>query len=158
MRSFVIDRVYAAEPVLAVGGAAGAECMARLQETARASGLWALPLPAELGGGGLDLARYAPVAEVEGVSDFGPTALGSDLLLDATMLDRHGSALIQELFLRPMVAGRGRPSFAMTEPGVAGSDPRGLRTTAVRDGDGWVVRGRKWVGRPRGPTSCSGTG
>ncbi|MGH3941012.1 MAG: acyl-CoA dehydrogenase family protein [Pseudonocardiaceae bacterium] len=140
----MIDRVYSAEPVLAVGGAVGAECLAGLQEAARASGLWALPLPVELGGGGLDFARYAQIAEVEGASDHGPSALGSDLLLDATMLDRHGCALIKERFLRPMVAGRGRPSFAMTEPGVAGSDPRGLRTTAERDGDGWVVRGRKW--------------
>lgn len=144
VRSFVIDRVYPAESALAAGGAAAAECMAGLQETARANGLWALPLPAELGGGGLDLARYAAVAEVEGASDYGPTVLGSDLLLDATMLNRHGCALIRKRFLRPMVEGRGRPSFAMTEPGVAGSDPRGLRTTAVRDGNSWIVRGRKW--------------
>lgn len=144
VRSFVIDRVYPVESTLTAGGVAAAECMARLQEMARESGLWALPLPAELGGGGLDLARYAPVGEVEGASDFGPTALGSDLLLDATMLSRHGSAVVQERFLRPMVAGRTRPSFGMTEPGVPGSDPRGLQTVAVRDGDGWMVRGRKW--------------
>lgn len=144
VRSFVVDRVYPLEPTLAAGGAPAAEAMTRLQDSARASGLWALPLPAELGGGGLDLARYAPVAEVEGSSDFGPAALGSDLLLDATMLHRHGSALVREHFLHPMLAGAAPPSFAMTEPGRPGSDPRGLRTVAVPDGDGWVVRGRKW--------------
>ena len=144
VRAFVVDQVYPVEPVLAAGGGAAAQCLARLQQAARESGLWALPLPVELGGGGLDLARYAPVAEAEGASDYGPTALGSDLLLDATMLHRHGSAAVRDRFLRPMAAGRARPSFAMTEPGVAGSDPQGLRTIAVPDGDGWVVRGRKW--------------
>jgi alkylation response protein AidB-like acyl-CoA dehydrogenase len=139
-----MDRVYPAEPTLAAGGAAAAQCLAQLQRHAQASGLWTLPLPIELGGGGLDLARYAPIAEVEGASDYGPTALGSDLLLDATMLHRHGSATVRQRFLAPMVAGRIRPSFAMTEPGVSGSDPRGLRTTAAPDGEGWVVRGRKW--------------
>jgi alkylation response protein AidB-like acyl-CoA dehydrogenase len=144
VRSFVFDHVCPAEPALSSGGAATAACLATLQQRARADGLWALPLPVELGGAGLDLARYAPIAEVEGASDYGPAALGSDLLLDATMLHRHGSATVRERFLRPMVTGQARPSFAMTEPGVAGSDPRGLCTVAVRDGDGWTVRGRKW--------------
>ncbi len=144
VRSFVVDQVYPVEPVLAAGGAAAAACLADLQQRARATGLWALPLPVALSGGGLELSRYAPIAEIEGSSDYGPTALGSDLLLDATMLDRHASGVIRERFLLPMVAGQARPSFGMTEPGVSGSDPRGLRTVAEPDGDGWVIRGRKW--------------
>jgi len=144
VRSFIIDRVYPAEPLLVTGGPAATACMTELQQRARDSGLWGLPLPVALGGGGLELARYAPVAEAEGSSDYGPTALGSDLLLDATMLDQHGSAAVQERFLRPMVAGHARPSFGMTEPEVSGSDPSGLRTVAELDGDGWVIRGRKW--------------
>jgi alkylation response protein AidB-like acyl-CoA dehydrogenase len=144
VRSFITDLVYPAEPTLAAGGAAAATCLATLQQRARESGLWALPLPVALGGGGLDLASYAPIAEVEGSSDYGPTVLGSDLLLDATMLERHGSPVVKDRFLRPMVAGQIRPSFGMTEPGVSGSDPRGLRTVAELEGDSWVIRGRKW--------------
>ncbi len=144
VQSFLVDVVFPAEPTLAAGGAAAAARLADLQQRARVSGLWALPLPVALGGGGLDLARYAPVAEVEGSSDYGPTALGSDLLLDATMLDQHGSAVVRERFLLPMVAGQARPSFGMTEPGVSGSDPAGLRTVGELDGDSWVIRGRKW--------------
>lgn len=144
VRSFVVNQVYPVEAILAAGDTAAAACLADLQRQAKASGLWALPLPVALGGGGLDLAHYAQVAEVEGSSDYGPTALGSDLLLDATMLDRYGSAAVRARFLQPMVAGQARPSFGMTEPGVSGSDPRGLRTVADLDGDSWVIRGRKW--------------
>ncbi|MEU8264980.1 acyl-CoA dehydrogenase family protein [Micromonospora sp. NPDC048999] len=142
--SFVTDRVIPAEQVLLNSGADAAQTMATLQQAARVAGLWALPLPRRLGGHGLDLATYAPLAEMEGHSDFGPTALGSDLLLDATMLDRHATPAIRDRFLLPMVDGAGGPSFAMTEPGVAGSDPAGLGTTAVRDGDTWRITGRKW--------------
>ncbi|MFU8875480.1 hypothetical protein [Micromonospora sp. SL4-19] len=74
---------------------------------------------------------------MEGRSDFGPAVLGSDLLLDAAMLDRHATSAVRDGFLLPMLDGVGGSSFAVTEPGVAGSDPAGLGTTAVRDGDTW---------------------
>lgn len=67
--SFVIDRVYPAESALIAGGPAAAECMAGLQETARANGLWALPLPVKLGGGGLDPARVVRQQSGRGRSD-----------------------------------------------------------------------------------------
>ncbi|PZF91040.1 acyl-CoA dehydrogenase family protein, partial [Micromonospora endophytica] len=125
-------------------GPDGAAVLSALQDAARDADLWALPLPTHLGGGGLDLTEYAPLAEMEGRSDFGPTALGSDLLLDATMLDRHATETIRERYLLPMLAGRGGPSFAMTEPGAPGSDPAALTTTATRTGEGWRITGRKW--------------
>ena len=142
--SFVDEQVIPRELDLSAAGPNASAVMSTLQDAARAADLWALPLPVNLGGGGLELSDYAPLAEVEGSSDFGPTARGSDLLLDATMLDRHATDTIRDRYLLPMVAGRGGPSFAMTEPGVAGSDPTQLTTTATRTGDGWRITGRKW--------------
>ncbi|MFY1632784.1 acyl-CoA dehydrogenase family protein [Solwaraspora sp. WMMB335] len=141
---FVRTKVVPAEPTLARHDEAAAAVLRRLQEQARAAGLWGIPLPEPLGGRGLPLADYASIAETEGHSDFGPAALGSDLLLDATMLQRHGTAAVRERFLRPMTAGYCPPSFAMTEPGVPGTDPAALSTTVVADGDDLVVTGRKW--------------
>ncbi|OJF09752.1 hypothetical protein BG844_35870 [Couchioplanes caeruleus subsp. caeruleus] len=141
MRAFIGAHVVPAEKSLMAGDAAA---LRRAQERARAAGLWGLPLPVALGGQGMALADYADVAIVEGHSDAGPAVCGSDLLLDTTMLDRYGSPAIRERYVRAMVAGDASPSFAMTEPGQAGSDPSGLTTTAVRDGDAYVLTGRKW--------------
>jgi hypothetical protein len=56
----------------------------------------------------------------------------------------HASAEQKERYLRPLCAGQVRSCFAMTEPEMAGSDPTGIRTTAVRDGDAWIINGHKW--------------
>ncbi|MFI5492393.1 acyl-CoA dehydrogenase family protein [Actinoplanes sp. NPDC051859] len=141
MRVFLRERVLPVEKALIAGDAAA---LRQAQDAARAAGLWALPLPVALGGQGLPLAEYAELAVVEGHSDAGPAVTGSDLLLDATMLDAYGSSTVRDRFLRPMVAGAAPPSFAMTEPGQAGSDPATLATTAVRAGDAYVLTGRKW--------------
>ncbi|GGJ83066.1 acyl-CoA dehydrogenase [Pilimelia anulata] len=144
VREFIDGRVVPAEPVLARGGPPARAALAELRAAARAAGLWALPLPAALGGAGLTPTRYAPLARAEGRSDFGPAALGSDLLLDATMLDAHGTPAVRDAYLAPLLTGDHPPSFAMTEPGVAGTDPAALACAAARDGDHWVITGRKW--------------
>ncbi|GLY47351.1 acyl-CoA dehydrogenase family protein [Lentzea sp. NBRC 102530] len=141
--AFVRERVWPSETVLDAGGQAAREELARLRGAAKTEGLWALPLPRELGGGGLGLTEYFSVAEQEGSSDHGPAALGSACLLDVRMFQRFGGPAVGEL-LKPLVAGEISGSYAMTEPGVAGSDPRAVRTTAVRTSDGWVLNGRKW--------------
>ncbi|MFY1694709.1 acyl-CoA dehydrogenase family protein [Solwaraspora sp. WMMA2101] len=141
---FVHSRVVPVEGLLAAGGDPARSLLAELQGQARTAGLWTLPLPTTLGGQGLTLTGYARLAEVEAYSDFGPTVLGSDLLLDATMLDTHATPTARERYLRPMVEGRCPPSFAMTEPGVPGTDPMSLATRAERDGGSWVITGRKW--------------
>ena len=141
---FIRTHVLPAEPALHRGGPGAVPILRGLQELARRERLWGLPLPVEVGGSGLDLASYAPIAEAEGRSDYGPRVLGSDLLLDAIMLSRYGSAAVRDTYLRPMVAGAAVPSFAMTEPGVAGCDPTQLATQATREGQEWVITGRKW--------------
>ncbi|MER5873851.1 acyl-CoA dehydrogenase family protein [Streptomyces sp. NPDC002044] len=141
---FVTDRVIPREEVLDAGGSAAAAVRTALRDEAREEGLWALPLPAELGGGGLDFRAYARLAEAEGASDHGPAALGSAPLLDVTMLARHGSPGVRA-YLEPLVSGELRACFAMTEPDVPGTDPFLTATRAEpRPDGGWLVTGRKW--------------
>ncbi|MEI5098005.1 acyl-CoA dehydrogenase family protein [Streptomyces sp. PmtG] len=145
VEAFVRQHVMPCEDVLDAGGPEAAAALRALQERARREGLWALPLPAELGGQGLDLAAYAAHAEAEGASDHGPAALGSAPLLDVTMLRRHGSPAVRETYPHRIVAGDLRACYAMTEPETPGTDPYLTATSAVRQGDGsWLVSGRKW--------------
>ncbi|WP_282697223.1 acyl-CoA dehydrogenase family protein [Streptomyces sp. CC208A] len=143
--AFVRDRVVPCETRLDAGGPDARELRERLRTEARAAGLWALPLPTELGGGGMPLDVYASVAEAEGASDHGPTALGSASLLDVTMLARHGSARIRSAYLPGLVSGDLRTCYAMTEPDTPGTEPLLTATRAERrTGGGWTVTGRKW--------------
>ncbi|WP_051821339.1 acyl-CoA dehydrogenase family protein [Streptomyces sp. NRRL F-5065] len=145
VRQFVDSVVKPAETVLDAGGPAAAEALSDLHARARSEGLWALPLPVELGGGGLPFSAYAQLAEAEGASDHGPAALGSAPLLDVTMLSRHATDRVRDAYLRPLVAGTARTCYAMTEPDVPGTEPRLTSTTAARTpGGGWRVSGRKW--------------
>ncbi|WP_019629816.1 acyl-CoA dehydrogenase family protein [Actinomadura atramentaria] len=144
VHAFMTERVEPAEPVLNAGGDAARAALAELRAAAKAAGLWALGHPAELGGGGLPFLDYVYVNEVQGRSEWGQLALGTFTLQDSLMLHRYAGEAWRERYLAPMVAGEVSPSFAMTEPDVAGSDPTGLRTTAELDGDHWVIRGRKW--------------
>lgn len=143
--AFVRTRVVPAEAVLDAGGGEATAVLTELRAAARAAGLWALPLPADLGGGGLTFREYAVLAEAEGASDHGPASLGSAPLLDVTMLSRHGSARVRDEYLKALVAGEIRSCFAMTEPDVPGSAPLLTETRAEARPDGdWTVSGRKW--------------
>lgn len=138
-------RVIPQEPVLDAGGPAAVAALQELHAHARAEGLWALPLPAELGGAGLPFSAYAQLAEAEGASDHGPAALGSAPLLDVTMLARHAGSRVREKYLEPLVAGEIGTCYAMTEPDVPGTDPFLTGTRAEREADGtWRITGRKW--------------
>jgi acyl-CoA dehydrogenase len=141
---FMEDRVEPAEPVLQQGDAAAGELLRDLQRQAKAEGLWALGHPRELGGGGLPFMDYVYVNEVQGRSDYGQVALGTFTLQDSLMLHKYANATWRERYLEKLVQAEVSPSFAMTEPDVASSDPTQLQTTATLDGDEWVIRGRKW--------------
>ncbi|MEU2828877.1 acyl-CoA dehydrogenase family protein [Streptomyces lavendulae] len=142
---FVRTRVIPRELVLDAGGPAAVSALRELQDLARAQGLWALPMAAELGGGGLPFSVYAQLAEAEGASDHGPAALGSAPLLDVTMLARHAGSRVRERYLKPLVAGKIRTCYAMTEVDVPGTDPSLTGTRAERKADGsWRITGRKW--------------
>lgn len=141
---FVGSRIVPCERVLDGGGPDAARTLRRLRREAKEHGLWALPLPVELGGQGLGLRAYTHVAEAEGASDHGPEVLGSASLLDALMLMRHGSPRVRERCLPPLVAGELRAGYAMTEPDVPGTDPFLTATRAVEVDGGWRLTGGKW--------------
>lgn len=115
-----------------------------LMDSAKAKGLWALGHPETIGGGGLSFLAYVYINEVIGRSMPAAVALGTHSLPDALMLDRFGTQQQRERWLGPLVAGDIYASVAMTEPEVAGSDPKLMRTTARANGDSWTIDGHKW--------------
>jgi acyl-CoA dehydrogenase len=118
----------------------------RLQEAALAAGVLAPQAPAEFGGGDADFLTSAVLLEEAGYSPLGPLALNCAAPDEGNMhlLSVVGSAEQKERYLRPLVRGRHRSCFAMTEPPPgAGSDPTALRSTARRADGGWVLNGDK---------------
>ena len=119
----------------------------RLRAEAREAGLWCLQLRPETGGGGLDKVGMAVCYEAMNRSIFGPVVFNSAAPDDGNMmvLEALGTEAQKRRWLDPIVAGEVRSAFAMTEPAPGGgSDPGMMLTTATREGDAYVVRGRKW--------------
>jgi len=145
VKQFVEERVYPLEPELDNAGRTQRNLlMAGLMDTAKQEGLWALGHPREIGGQGMPFLDYVHVNEVIGRSFYAMQALGTLSLQDSLMLTRYASPRWRDQYLVPLVAGETIPSFAMTEPAVASSDPTQIQTTAeLRDGH-WVISGRKW--------------
>jgi len=146
VRAFIEEKIYPVETQLENrrNDSAAATLMRRLMDEAKAAGLWALGHPVEIGGQGLPFLDYVYVNEVVGRSEYAMVALGTHSLQDSIMLNLYAAPEWRERYLKPLVAGEVFPSFAMTEPEVASSDPTQLQTTAVLDGDHWVINGRKW--------------
>ncbi|WP_306884946.1 acyl-CoA dehydrogenase family protein [Amorphus orientalis] len=118
-----------------------------LRAKAREEGLWCLQLKPETGGRGLDKVGMAVCYEEMNRSIFGPVVFNSAAPDDGNMmvLEKAADGAQKERWLKPIVEGRVRSSFAMTEPHPGGgSDPGMMLTTATRKGDSYVVRGRKW--------------
>ena len=120
--------------------------MASLRARAKAEGLWAPHLPPEAGGTGQGFLAYAYLNEEIGRSIWGQLVFNCQApdAGNGEILHMFGTEEQKERFLRPLVEGETRSFFSMTEPDVSGSDPTLLRTRAVRDGDEWVIDGRKW--------------
>jgi acyl-CoA dehydrogenase len=115
-----------------------------LKVKAKARGLWNLFLPSE---SGLTNLEYAPLAELSGWSmELGPEALNCAAPDTGNMETLHlfANEAQSKQWLEPLLAGEIRSAFAMTEPAVASSDARNIQTTMLRDGDDYVINGRKW--------------
>jgi acyl-CoA dehydrogenase len=118
----------------------------KLRDRARERGIYTPHLPEEYGGLGVGVLGMALVSQecgVSGLASLGLNAMAPDEGNMHTLLIA-GTEDQKERFLRPLAEGRTRSCFAMTEPDVASSDPTNLETTAVREGDEWVLNGRKW--------------
>jgi acyl-CoA dehydrogenase len=122
------------------------ELRAEIRQVVKRAGLWAPHLPSEYGGMGLDFLAHAYMNEVlayaiGAASLFGVVAPNSG---NQTILVKYGTQEQKERWLLPLIEGDMESGFSMTEPHNPGSDPRSLTTTAVRDGDEWVINGHKW--------------
>ena len=122
------------------------ELRRHVKERVKSEGLWAPHLPQEYGGMGLDFLAHAYMNEVlaYGVGAgalFGVVAPNSG---NQTILVKYGTKEQKEKWLLPLIDGEMESGFSMTEPENPGSDPRSLTTSAVREGDEWVINGHKW--------------
>ena len=147
IRGFMRDEVYPLEAqLLREGFGALLPTLREKRRLVKQQGLWAPHLPQEYGGLGLSLSEFGRVSEILGTSPLGHFLFNCQApdIGNMEILIEHGSAEQQERYLKPLANGDIRSCFAMTEPENPGSNPVLLNTTAVKDGDDYVINGHKW--------------
>ena len=159
--AFMAERVLPAEPVvegeIAAGGWTPSGTIESLKVEARKAGLWNLFIPDTVRGAGLSVREYASLAEVMGrcwwasevFNCSAPDTGNMDVLL------AYGSKAQQDRWLAPLLEGKVRSCFGMTEPDVASSDATNIRTRITREGDALVISGRKWWTSGAGDPRCA---
>ncbi len=148
MRGFVREEIIPLE-TLDLEHETLVRVVAPLQDQVKERGLWAAHLPPELGGGGFGQVKLGLMHEILGQTAYAPFVFGNNAPdsgnaeLIAVGIESTGRQDQREKWLQPLLDGRLRSAFSMTEPG-AGADPTLIKTSAVRDGDEWVINGHKW--------------
>jgi acyl-CoA dehydrogenase len=150
--TFLEQYVYPGEPVFERQLAAAADrwselpIMAELKAKAKAAGLWNLFLPKRHFPDALSNLEYAPLCEIMGRSPIGPESFNCSAPDTGNMetLILYGTEEQKRRWLKPLMAGEIRSCFAMTEPAVASSDATNIKAEIRRDGDSYIINGRKW--------------
>jgi acyl-CoA dehydrogenase len=151
LNAFMAEHVYPAEETFRRQAAEGdrwqpTEIVEALKRRAKEAGLWNLFLPESERGAGLTNLEYAPLCEIMGRSPIAPEVFNCSAPDTGNMeiLERCGTEAQKRQWLEPLLEGRIRSCFAMTEPAVASSDATNIESRIARDGDGYVLNGRKW--------------
>ncbi len=145
MREFVREEVLPLE-VLEADEATFTRIVRSLQDEVKKQGMWAAHLPPDLGGQGWGQVKLGLMHEIDGMSPWAPQVFGNQApdSGNSEVLAMFGTPEQKERWLHPLLDGRIRSAFSMTEPMHAGADPVNMSTTAVLDGDEWVINGHKW--------------
>jgi acyl-CoA dehydrogenase len=161
LRAFMDEHVYANEQRYHEEVAEGdrwqpTRLIGELKTRAKAEGLWNLFLPASERGAGLSNLEYAPLCEIMGAVPWAPEIFNCNAPDTGNMevFERYGTPAQKREWLEPLLDGRIRSAFAMTEPAVASSDATNIQSSIVRDGDTYVINGRKWWTSGAGDPRC----